>query len=296
MTTETVEPRMPSARRALPAGACDTHTHVFGPFDAFPIAPGGSYLPPNAPPLTHQAMLDAVGLDRSILIQPAPYGTDNSALVSALAMRPHTTRGVAVLNASEPTSTYASLAAAGVRGLRFNEMRDPKGGGRYRGSIGLDDYRQMAPVMREHGLVPHIWAKCTDLAADLPKAMEEGGQAFVIDHLAGIDVEAGTAAPAFQTLLALLREGRIWVKHTLCRNAPFGSSFDAQRPFHEALLQANDRQVLWGSDWPFVRMYEHSPDVAELIDIFVEWIPDAAVRQRVLVDNPARLYGFGTPQ
>jgi 2-pyrone-4,6-dicarboxylate lactonase len=293
MTAETVEPRMPGAPRSLPAGACDTHTHVFGPFDRFPIAAGGSYLPPNAPPQTHQAMLDGAGLERAVIIQPAPYGTDNRALVEALRARPETTRGVAVLSAADPAALYPELAEAGVRGLRFNEMRDPKGGGRYKGSIGLEDYRRMAPAMREHGLVPHIWAKCADLAAELPAAMEEGGQAFVIDHLAGIDVAAGPSDPAFRTVLSLLREGRIWVKHSLCRNSTDAPGFESQRAFHEALLDANPDQVMWGSDWPFVRMYERSPDVGDLLDVFFAWTADEALRRRILVDNPQRLYGFG---
>ncbi len=295
MTSETVEPRMPSGTRVLPAGACDTHTHVFGPFERYPIAAGGSYLPPNAPPEVHQAMLDAAGLDRAVLIQPAPYGTDNGALIEALRARPLTTRGVAVLSAADPASAYRDLAEAGVRGLRFNEMRDPKGGGRYRGSIGLDDYARTAPAMREHGLVPHIWASCEVLAAELPAAMDRGGQPFVVDHLAGIDVAAGPMAPAFRTILLLLREGRIWVKHSLCRNSTDAPGYDAQRPFHEALIEANPDQILWGSDWPFVRMYERSPDVSALLDLLLAWTPDPELQRRILVDNPQRLYRFGEP-
>lgn len=295
MTEGTVKPRMPGAMRDLPAGACDTHTHVFGPFDRYPVAPGGGYLPPDAPPPVHQAMLDAAGIDRAVLIQPAPYGTDNSALKEALLARPRTTRGVAVLSAADPASTYRQLAEAGVRGLRFNEMRDPGGGGRYRGSIGLEDYRHMAPLMREHGLIPHIWARAQQLADDLPSAMDACGQPFVIDHLAGIDVDAGTGDRSFQTLLALLREGRVWIKLSLCRNSTDAPGFASQRPFHDALVQANPDNLLWGSDWPFVRMYERSPDVGTLLDIFFEWVPDAALRHRLLVENPQRLYGFGEP-
>lgn len=288
-----VPARMPTAPSvALPAGACDTHTHVFGPFDRHPVPTPSSYAPPIAPPEVHAAMMAATGLTRAIIIQPAPYGTDNSALVEALGRRPAITRGVAVLSEDADDAAFADLAAAGVRGLRFNEMRDPRGGGRYKGSIGLDQYLQLAPRMKEYGFVPHVWARCAALAGLLPEAIRQTGQPFVIDHLAGVAVAAGVADPAFQTILDLLRDGVVWVKLSLCRNSTDAPGYDSQRPFHDALVAANPDQLLWGSDWPFVRMYENSPDVGSLLDVLTAWTPDAALRRRILVDNPARLYGF----
>lgn len=287
-----VPPRMPSApRRPLPAGACDTHTHVFGPFDRYPVPSPSSYAPPIAPPPVHQDMLDRVGLGRAILIQPAPYGTDNGALVEALKARPDTTRGVAVLSPEAGDADFATLRAANVRGLRFSEMRDPRGGGRYKGSIGLDGYALLAPRMREHGLVPHIWARCAVLSEALPKALE-AGLPFVVDHMAAIEVESGVDDGAFRTILRLLADGRIWVKLSLCRNSASAPDYPDQRPFHDALIAANPDQVLWGSDWPFVRMYENSPDVGHLLDLLDDWTGDAALREKILVENPARLYGF----
>lgn len=286
-----VEPRMPGApRRALPSGACDTHTHVFGPFDRYPVPSPSSYAPPIAPPAVHQDMLDRTGLSRAVLVQPAPYGTDNSALIEALRARPATTRGVAVLSSAAGDAEFETLHAAGIKGLRFNEMRDPRGGGRYKGSIGLDEFLLLAPRMRASGFVPHIWAKCTDLADMLPRALEEG-LPFVLDHLAAVNVEAGVGDPAFQAILRLLAEGKVWVKLSLCRNSAT-PGYPDQRPFHDALIAANPDQLLWGSDWPFVRMYEKSPDVGHLLDIFDDWTSDDALRHAILVDNPRRLYGF----
>ena len=127
---EPVAARMPEAPASPPpAGACDTHTHVFGPFARHPVPAPSSYAPPIAPPPVHQEMLDRAGLSRAVLIQPAPYGTDNSALLEALSQRPETTRGVGVLSADADDADFERLAAANIKGLRFSEMRDPRGGG-----------------------------------------------------------------------------------------------------------------------------------------------------------------------
>lgn len=291
---EPVAARMPEAPASPPpAGACDTHTHVFGPFERHPVPAPSSYAPPIAPPPVHQEMLDRAGLSRAVLIQPAPYGTDNSALLEALSQRPETTRGVGVLSADADDADFERLAAANIKGLRFSEMRDPRGGGRYKGSIGLDQYLLLAPRMKEHGFVPHVWAKCATLVDLLPPAIREAGQPFVIDHLAGIDIEKGVDDPDFRTLVDLLKDGLIWIKLSLCRNSTDAPNYDSQRPFHEALIEANPERLLWASDWPFVRMYDKSPDVGHLLDVFAAWTPEAALRRRILVDNPASLYGFG---
>jgi len=295
--TESLMPvpaKMPRApRHTLPPGACDTHTHVFGPFDRFPVPATGSYAPPIAPPDVHRDMMACAGFDRAIAIQPAPYGTDNSALAAALKERPEALRGVAVLTAEATDADFEGLHEAGVRGLRFSEMRDPRSGGRYKGSIGVDEYLKLAPRMKDHGWVPHVWAKAADLADFLPEALAPG-LPFVIDHLAGIDTAAGVGDPGFQAVLHHLAEGNIWVKLSLCRNTPFGEAFDAQRPFHDAMIETNPDRLLWGSDWPFVRMYDQSPDVGDLIDTFDAWVRDDDLRTRIFVANPATLYGFGT--
>lgn len=289
---ETVAPRMPSApRRPLPAGACDTHTHVFGPFVRFPVPATGSYAPPVAPPPVHQAMMDLAGLGRAVLIQPAPYGTDNSALVSALRERPGTLRGVAVIRAGASDAEFEALREAGVTGLRFNEMRDPRGGGRYKGSVGVEDYLALAPRMRAFGLVPHVWAGWRELP-DILDAMLEPGLPVVVDHLAGVNLETTLDGRAFRTFLRHLSDGDIWAKLSLCRTTFDDPSFAAQRPFHDAIVAANPERVLWASDWPFVRMYEKSPDVGRLLDILDDWIGDDKLRETILVDNPVKLYGF----
>ncbi len=285
------KPRMPTPpRRPLPAGACDTHTHVFGPIERFPFTAPSNYAFPLAAPEVHRTMLDIVGLRRGVLIQPAPYGTDPSAMLNALREGGGRLRGVAVATGDIADAELARWHEAGVRGLRFLEMKDPISGGRYKGGIGLEEYTRLAPRMRELGWLPHIWARCDDLAALLPEALKLG-LPFVVDHVAGIDVSKGTDDPAFRKIVSLVRDGAIWVKLQLCRNST-RPGYEDQRPFHDVLVEANPDRLIWASDWPFVRMYERSPDVGQLVDIFDAWVGDDRVREKVFAANPAALYGF----
>lgn len=288
---ETVAPRMPSApQHALPAGACDSHAHVFGPYERFPLAHPSSYAPPLAPAALHRAMLDTVGAARGVLVQPAPYGTDAGALLDAVAQSGGRLRGVAVADADTGEERLQALFDGGVRGLRFVEMRAPTGAP-YAGSVGVDQLLRMAPAMRRIGLHAQLWAPIDDYPRLLPQLRAAGIDA-VLDHMACVKPERGVADPAFQAVLAALREGGVWVKLTLCRVSTQAPGYPDLRPFHDALLAANPDRLLWGSDWPYVRMGAQSPDVGALLDLFHAWVPDEATRRRILVDNPAALYGF----
>jgi predicted TIM-barrel fold metal-dependent hydrolase len=289
---ETVAPRMPSApRQALPAGACDTHAHVFGPYDRFPFGAVPPYPPPLAPCPAYREMLATLGATRGVLTQPAPYGADPAAMLDALRHGGGALRGVAVTTADVTDATLAGWHAAGVRALRFTEMPDPRGGGRYAGSVGTEELERLAPRLRELGWHAQLWARAEDHAALLPRLLPLGVP-LVLDHLAGVSVARGTADPAFQAVLAALREGGLWVKLTLCRASRAFPDYPDLRPFHDALIEANPDRLLWGSDWPFVRMGELTPDAGHLLDLLSAWVPEEGLRRRILVDNPAALYGF----
>ena len=291
---DTVDPRMPTApQHTLPPGACDSHAHVFGPYDRFPLAHASSYAPPLAPAALHRQMLDLVGAARGVLVQPAPYGTDASALLDAIAASEGSLRGIAVADASASEAALQALYDGGVRGLRFVEVRAPNGAP-YAGSVGVDQLLQMAPAMRRIGLHAQLWAPVDAYAALLPQ-IRAAGVDVVLDHMACVKPERGVDDPAFQAVLAGVRAGGVWVKLTLCRVSTQAPAYPDARPFHDALLAANPARMLWGSDWPYVRMDDKSPDVGALIDLFYKWVPDAAVRQQILVGNPAALYGFTEP-
>lgn len=290
---ETVTPRRPTPpRQPLPPGACDTHAHVFGPYDRFPLAHPSSYAPPLAPAPLHLAMLDILGAARGVLVQPAPYGNDAKPMLDAIAASHGRLRGIGVAGSDATPEHLRQLHEGGIRGLRFVEVRDPQGQP-YLGSVGVDQLLAMAPLMKSTGLHAQLWAPLDDYARLLPPLLATG-LPLVLDHMACLKTERGVDDPAFQSVLRALEAGDIWIKLSLCRVSKMAPAYADLKPFHEALVAANPQRLLWGSDWPFVRMGAQSPDAGQLLDLFAEWVPDAAIRHAILVDNPAALYGFDT--
>jgi predicted TIM-barrel fold metal-dependent hydrolase len=290
---ETVDPRMPAAPGwKLPNGVCDCHAHVFGPYQRFPLTHPTPYAPPLAPPALHREMLRRIGASHGVLIQPGAYGTDPAALLAALQEANGALRGIAAATASVPETTLTDWNTAGVRGLRFVEMRAPSGTGRYPGSIGTEELETLAPRLRHLGWHAEVWATMDQHAALLPR-LRASGVPVVLDHLAGIAPGRTVGDPAFQAILDALGEGWLWVKLTLCRASREFPDYPDIRPFHDALIAAAPERLVWGSDWPHVRMGALAPDVGHLLDLFGEWVRDPGLRDRILVHNPAALYGFG---
>lgn len=280
---------------ALPLLTCDTHTHVFGPAERFPLRASSSYVPPHSPFEQHVKAMRAHGIERAVLIQPIPYQTDNAAILDAIVRSRGGLRGIGVLTGEASPALICQLQESGICGLRFNEMQDPSGHGRYRGAIGVEHLLSLAPYMRERHMHAQIWAsaqRCVALSGSLLPL----GLPVVFDHMAGIDVAKGTRDPSFQELLRLLAGGQIWIKLTLCRvsQGPPNDYSDVF-PFHEALIRENPERLLWGSDFPFVRMEGRMPELKRLIELFTQWTP-TSVQQRILVDNPAQLFGFTNGQ
>ena len=292
MTAPCPPPRDPSPPKIpLPGGACDTHAHVFGPASRFSYTSDRSYTPPDAPLEKYLAMLDTLGFARGALVQGSAHGRDNGAMLDALARHPERLRGVAVADANTPPAELRRWHALGVRGLRFNHFfRD--GQLYYGGGVGLDAARMLAPTMAELGWHIQLWIDVKDLTDTLP-LMRQLGLPFVIDHMGRTEARLGTGDPGFQSLLRLLGEGGCWVKlsgaHRISEQAP---DYPDARAFLQALVRTNPEQLVWGTDWPHPRMHSEMPDAGHLLDLFQEWTPDAQTRHRILVTNPARLYGF----
>ena len=283
---EVTRPKVPP-----PPNACDTHAHVFGPADRFPYADDRSYTPPDAPLSKYLGMLDAIGFARGVLVQGSAHGHDNAAMLDALERQPARLRGVAVADENVTPETLRAWHRLGVRALRFNHFF--RGGQlHYRGGVPLTVAEQHAGVMKELGWHLQLWIDVKDLPDTIP-VLKKIGLPVVIDHMGRTDARAGTATPGFQSLLRLLGDGACWVKvsgaHRLSRSAP---EYPDARPFHEALVRANPDRLVWGSDWPHPRMEGEMPDAGRLLELFQQWTPDVATRQRILVDNPARLYDF----
>ena len=283
---EVTRPRVPP-----PPNACDTHAHVFGPADHFPYAEDRSYTPPDAPLEKYLGMLDAIGFTRGVLVQGSAHGRDNSAMLDALRRQPKRLRGVAVADAGVSSADLRQRHELGVRGLRFNHFfRD--GQLHYRGGVPLAAARMLAPVMENLGWHLQLWIDVKDLPQAIP-TLKSLGLPVVVDHMGRTDARADTGTEGFQSLLRAVGEGWCWAKlsgaHRLSQKAP---DYPDARPFHEALVRANPERLVWGGDWPHPRVEGEMPDAGHLFELFQQWTPDLAAQERILVANPAKLYGF----
>jgi len=281
------EPKRPDL--ACPPGACDAHFHIFGPVSRFPYSPERAYTPPEAPLEALLAMHARLGFERGVVIQGNAHGTDNSALLDALAREPRRLRAVAIVKQSTGPEDLKRMADAGVRALRFHHQ--PRQGGTY-SSLGFTAFEKLASHMADLGLHVQFFMDARELPALLPH-LRNWKLPVVLDHFGSTKAAEGVAAPGFQLLRQQLAEGTVWVKISgAYRASNQYPDYPDVRALHEALLAANPDQVLWGTDWPHPRLEKNMPDTGHLLDLFNRWTPDPALRRKILVDNPARLYGF----
>jgi 2-pyrone-4,6-dicarboxylate lactonase len=287
---------LPSPAKAfpdLPAHACDSHAHTFGPYDQFPLADDRSYTPPANPPDRFIAHLDGLGFERGVVVTASVYGTDNSALADALQRSPERLRGVAVLGAQTTEAELDRLHTLGVRGARFNLFRRD-GQQVYRNGAGLDALRALAPKLAARGWHAQIWAHAPDLP-ELEPVLRALSIELVIDHMGRMSVARGVKDEGFLRLLAMLGDGMAYTKISGAdRVTARGAPYDDVKPFIDAIIAANPQRVVWGSDWPHVNYFDAAQMPAEdaLLSLFARAIPDGVLRRTILVDNPARLYGF----
>ena len=288
--TPTCPPPDPDTRTPgflLPPNSCDTHCHVFGPAARFPYAESRSYTPPDSPLEALRKMHGILGLDRAVVVQASCQGADNAAVLDAIARSGGRYRGVAMVDDGVTEADFEALHAGGIRGVRFSFIR--------RHGIAPDASRisrvaeMTAPLgwhVVLHAGVGDVIGNAAALAA-LPVPV-------VIDHMAKVEMAAGPDQDGFRALLALLENHDFWVKISGAdRNSAAGPPYADAVPFARALIEAAPGRILWGTDWPHPNMRGAMPNDGELADLLALFAPDEAVRARILVDNPAALYGFG---
>jgi 2-pyrone-4,6-dicarboxylate lactonase len=276
----------------LPPGSCDCHAHVFGPFEQYPLAADRRYTPPPATAADYLAMLDAVGMQYGVLVQPSAAGWDNRCTLAGLRGGRGRLRGVAVPQPDVSDAELAELHSAGVRAIRFTQLLGHEGGKPRSGTHPFNRLAQFAPRLRALGWHAQLYANCSVLSehASLLRAL---GLPLVIDHLCHVEATRGAGDPDFQIVLSLVRDGLAAIKLTAFRSSQAATGYADMRPFHDALVTANPRQLLWGSDWPFVNLPDGmAPTVGGVTRVFCDWVTDAGLRRQILVDNPARIYGF----
>jgi predicted TIM-barrel fold metal-dependent hydrolase len=286
----TIPPPHPDPHRPReftpPARACDAHCHVFGPADRFPFSPSRSYTPPDAGVDDLERLQERLGLSRAVLVQASCHGIDNAALLDALRRGDGRYAGVAMIDDATTDADVAELHDAGVRGTRVNFVAHLGGA--------PDPGHVQRTVARVAPLGWHVVLHFD--AADLPTyagLLDRLPCPYVIDHMARIDATAGLDQEPFRALLRLLADDRCWVKVSGAERltAGGGPPYDDVVPFAQALIAAAPDHVLWGTDWPHPNV-RHMPDDGDLVDLLAEFAPDEATRNRILVDNPERLYDF----
>ncbi len=279
-------PRRP--RLAFPPLACDCHAHILGPASRFAYSPERVYTPPDCLLPEYRAMLGALGVERAVLVQPSVYGTDNAVLLGALREGGDAFRGVAVVGDSPGEKELESLNAAGVRGVRVNVVDVREGGGNLPAGRLRELAARIAPFGWHLELLAHV-----DAYPSLERELGGLAAPLVFGHLGYMKTDKGLADPGFQALLRLAGAGRAWVKLTgPYRISALGLPHADVTPFAHALLEAAPGRIVWGSDWPHVMVKGAMPNDGDLADLLAAWAPDEALRRRVLVENPARLYGF----
>ncbi len=282
----------------VPAGACDCHVHVFGDPARYPFFAGRTYTPEPALPEELAELHRRLHLQRVVIVQPSVYGTDNRATLDAIKSRGAVARGIAVIDDQTPERELDAMNRAGVRGIRLNlatgGTNDPE----------VARARLVAAIERIRRRDWHIQI-FTSLAviAALQDTIASSPVRVVIDHFGGASAARGVEQPGFSNLIGLVRSGKIYVKIS-------GAESASERPpdfpdvalLARALIAANPDRVIWGTSWPHpggsgaksatALAPSREIDDGLVLNQLALWAPDAAVRKKILVDNPARLFGF----
>jgi len=269
-----------------PAGAVDAHCHVFGPGDEFPYAPERKYTPCDAPKEKLWQLRDYLGFERNVIVQATCHGADNRAMADACRSSNGRARGVATVTRDFTAEQLRELDAAGVRGVRFNFVK------RLVDVTPRDVLLEIAERIQPLGWHIVIYFEAQDLpglydfVASLPTIV-------VVDHMGRPDVTQPLTAPGFELFVKLMRDHEnIWSKvsgaERLSRSGPSG--YDDFVPFARRIVVTFPDRVLWGTDWPHPNLKTHMPDDGELVDLLPRIAPTQLLRQKLLVDNPMRLY------
>jgi predicted TIM-barrel fold metal-dependent hydrolase len=285
----------------MPPGACDCHTHVFGPLARYPLDPHRVYTPGDAVTQDLMAHQQGLGLQRVVVVQPSPYGADNRCTVDAIRAIGTQARAVAVIDEKTSSDELRDLHEAGVRGIRVNLET---------GGIRDTAYAQQQLQWAFNTIAPWGWhvQMFTNLTvlASLKLLITRSGIPVVVDHFCRAQADLGTGQAYLDDLLELVGQGHVWVKLSAPHRISVAPDGEAVQSLARALIQANPDRMLWGSDWPHPggqpgearsidRIEAFSPvDDGRALNRLARWCRDDGTLHKILVHNPARLYGFQT--
>lgn len=284
----------------VPPHACDCHTHIHGDVEKFPFFAGRVYTPEPASPEEMASLHNALHIERVVIVTPSVYGTDNSSSLFGMKARGANARGVAVIDDKTTEAQLGRMQQEGFRGIRINlatgGVTDPNVG-RARFTAAVERMKARAWHVQLYTTLPMISAiKDLVLASPVPA---------VFDHFGGLEAHLGLGQPGFSDVVELVKSGKAYVKISgAYRSSKLAPDYQDMVPFARALIAANADRIVWGTDWPHpdsTHVEGRKPtDIAPLYQIddgrllnqLPVWAPDAGVRKKILVDNPARLYGF----
>ena len=284
----------------VPAGACDCHTHIHGDPEKFPFFAGRVYTPELASPEEMSALHKELHVERVVIVTPSVYGTDNSATLFGMKARGNTARGVAVIDDKTVEPDLDSMNRAGIRGIRLNlatgGVNDP--------SVGRPRFQAAVERVKARNWHVQLFTSLSMVSA-IKDLVVASPVPVVFDHFGGAQAALGVAQPGFSDLLELVKSGKAYVKISgAYRASKLAPDYSDAAPLAQALIAANSDRIVWGTDWPHPdsvtppgkKPTDVTPlfqiDDGRLLNQLPVWAPDAAIRKKILVDNPARLYGF----
>jgi len=270
-----------------PPGTVDTHIHLFGPEAQYSWDPSTYYTARDATPEMNIALQDKLGFANAVIVSGGAYGRNYTHLSDTLTRFGERFRGVALIPDDLSDAEFVRLSKLGVRGMRVFSAS--------RGGVLPTIADRISARAHEHGWHVQFYPHGADITefADRLLALPS---TIVLDHFASVKAEKGLDQPGFRTLLRMLDTGRVWIKLSgPMRCTPGDFPYTAVTPMARALVAHRADRLVFGTDWPHVNMDGRNvPNDGDLVDLIPEWIGDEKTQQRILVDNPRKLYGFPT--
>jgi 2-pyrone-4,6-dicarboxylate lactonase len=274
-------------------GVCDCHSHVFGPFSQYPLSPQRTFDPPEATIKQVEDVWRSLGIDRAVLVQGSAHGNDHAALLAALAISPETRRGVALLTSKVTESELIKLHQCGIRATRFNWIHHLLPSSKRPGEKQLSEAAALLERVSPLGWHVEIHIDILDLDL-LTKLRVPDRMPVVIDHMARLDGSAPNASDQLAQLLHILEDERFWVKVSGAdRLTEKCTELGPARNTIRKILEAAPDRCVWGLDWPHVNLSMRRNDL-DLVNTLLDAASGDTVLERVLIHNPARLYGFSS--
>jgi len=267
-----------------PKGSCDCHSHILGPLDKYPYVENRSYTPPVASYEDYTKMLGILGIDRAVVVHPSVYGIDNRVTLEAVKRGGDNFRGVVVVDENITPDEIESMNEIGIRGVRVNLLFD--------GGVEVSVLDKIVKLIEPFGW--HVQLLIDVSVFEPFECLMNLPVDVVFDHMGHMHVSKGLNNPGFRKMVKMIAEGRAWAK----LSGAYRISELDRHPFEDTdifaktIIEANEDRVVWATDWPHPSVEIDMPNDGDLLDILLRWAPDENLRKKILVDNPAKLYGF----